>query len=841
MKNVYQKLLKVAFITLAVMIPIVFYGQSTNGKEKVKDNSFEKYWSVNLNVGPNLFYGDLNVYDYYPVMKYNNMWKLGYGLVLTRQFSPVFGVRGQLLNGELSGTKRTINRYSDMDIFEYNLNGTVNFSNLIWHYKPERKLTVYGFVGIGMANWETRLYRLSDDVRVGGNGQDGAGPGKRTTEAVIPAGLGLDYSINEKWGINLEGSYRVVNSDKLDATEGDYKYDAYSYNSLGVTYKFKESANLKSMAKNYDKVKITATPTVLETLQDSIEVTISGTFPEKYFSKKAVMNFTPVLKYPGGSTTLKGITLQGEKMKGECKVINYKEGGNFTYTQKIPYNPAMNTSDLVVTPIIYTINSNETVKCDASINEIKQAKKNIELPEQKLADGVIYTSTKAIFDEDLNLTDPGYVNLDNEKIDFQNLVKPEYENYVKANILQKDAKIYFKVNLSKLDFKLPLNKTNLVEKKLKELTAFINKGYKIREIAINAWASPEGDVSYNQNLSEARKKTATTYMYDVFKKLAKDKKSLVKIAHPETAINFVTAAHGEDWDGFMKSVQASSIKDKNRIANIVNSQSDLNAREREIRKMTVVYKEVEEQILPPLRRAEISVYCQKAQRTEEEMQELSLNKPDSVTVEEILYSATLTKDTTDKMKMYKNAIATYPNDWRAYNNAAYYDFKQSNTKEANGFLEKANSLNPNNATILYNLGVLASRNKNFDQSAAYFNKAQKAGANVNYELGFISLKKGDYTQAQKLISAKKCNYNLGLVQLITKDYQSAANTFKCAPANANTYYMMAVTAARTNNTSLMYENLIKAFKANPTLKATAKNDREFIKYFNAPDFQNVIK
>jgi len=79
--------------------------------------------------------------------------------------------------------------------------------------------------------------------------------------------------------------------------------------------------------------------------------------------------------------------------------------------------------------------------------------------------------------------------------------------------------------LSKLDFKLPLNKTNLVEKKLKELTAFINKGYKIREIAINAWASPEGDVSYNQNLSEARKKTATTYMYDVFKKLAKDKKS----------------------------------------------------------------------------------------------------------------------------------------------------------------------------------------------------------------------------------------------------------------------------------------------------------------------------
>jgi len=841
MKKMYQKLLKVVLVIFATTIPIVFYGQNTTGKEKVKDNSFEKYWSVNVNLGPNLFYGDLGVYDLYPVMKDNNMWKLGYGLVVTRQFSPIFGVRGQLLNGELSGTKRKINRYSNMDIFEYNLNGTVNFSNWIWHYKPERKLTVYGFAGIGMANWKTRLYRLSDDVRIGGNGQSGNGPGSRTTEAVIPVGLGLDYSINENWGVNLEGSCRVVNSDKLDATEGGSKYDRYSYNSLGLTYKFIESANLNSMVKNYNKVKVTATPTVLETLKDSIEVTISGTFPEKYFSKKAIVNFTPVLKYPGGSTTLKGITLQGEKMKGDCKVINYKEGGNFSYTQKIPYNPAMNTSDLVVTPIIYTTSLKEPVKCDASINEIKQAKKFVELPEQKLADGVIYTSTKSIIDEDLNLTDHGYVNLDNENIDFHNLGKQEYENYVKENVQQQDAKIYFKVNLAKLDFKLPLNKTNLVEKKLKELTNFINKGNKIKQITINAWASPEGDISYNQNLSEARKKTATTYMYDVFKKLAKEKKSLVKIAHPETAINFVTAAHGEDWDGFMKSVQSSTIKDKNRILNIVNSQSDLNAREREIRKMTVVYKEIEDKILPPLRRAEISVYCMKPQKTEQEIEELSLNKPDSVTVEEILYSATLRKDTSEILSMYKNAMKVYPNDWRAYNNAAYINFKQHDLKDANSLLEKANTLNPNNATILYNLGVLSSKNKNYDQSAAYFNKAQNAGANVNYELGLISLKKNDYTQAQKLLSSKKCNYNLGLVQLITKDYTSAANTFKCAPATANTYYMMAVTAARTDNTSVMYENLIKAFKADPKLKATAKEDREFIKYFNAPDFQNVIK
>jgi len=77
----------------------------------------------------------------------------------------------------------------------------------------------------------------------------------------------------------------------------------------------------------------------------------------------------------------------------------------------------------------------------------------------------------------------------------------------------------------------------------------------------------------------------------------------------------------------------------------------------------------------------------------------------------------------------------------------------------------------------------------------------------NYELGFISLKKGaDYTQAQKLIAAKKCNYNLGLVQLITKDYQSAGSTFKCAPANANTYYMMGCYRWPVlTNTSLMYE------------------------------------
>ncbi len=106
----------------------------------------------------------------------------------------------------------------------------------------------------------------------------------------------------------------------------------------------------------------------------------------------------------------------------------------------------------------------------------------------------------------------------------------------------------------------------------------------------------------------------------------------------------------------MQAVQSSDIKDKNIIANVVNSQSDPAKREQEIRNMTVIYKEIEDEILPPLRRAEIYVNCYEPSLSDDEIAQFATSDPDSLNINELLYAATLTDDANAKLNIYKTVM-----------------------------------------------------------------------------------------------------------------------------------------------------------------------------------------
>jgi hypothetical protein len=53
--------------------------------------------------------------------------------------------------------------------------------------------------------------------------------------------------------------------------------------------------------------------------------------------------------------------------------------------------------------------------------------------------------------------------------------------------------------------------------------------------------------------------------------------------------------------------------------------------------------------------------------------------------------------------------------------------------------------------------------------------------------------------------------------------------------------MMAVAGARSGDTTMMTTNLSKAISLDPTLKTQAAEDREFIKYYENPEFSNIVK
>jgi tetratricopeptide (TPR) repeat protein len=570
--------------------------------------------------------------------------------------------------------------------------------------------------------------------------------------------------------------------------------------------------DLKKMTKKYETVKYEVTPTVLETNGGKISVSIKGTIPAKYFGKKASVEFAPVLKYANGTTQLKSVTLQGEKVKGtgnSVTVIKKKSGGTFSYTDVIDYKPDMNKSELRVTA------------------KATQKKKTATLGETKLADGVIYTSERIEKEGDIILAD---------------------HNYQKETIITQSAEIFFAKNMTDLNLKnLPLNKDEANAAKLKSFVDFLQKEWKIKNIDIAAWASPEGEETNNQGLSDKRSKTADKYIKDQIKDIvrAKAKAKKEKVDEKKLDADMPTStlsANGEDWNGFLKSIGTSTMKDKDKVVNVVNSETDPTKKEKAINDMVVIYPEIEDVVLPPLRRSSITINYYEPKKTDQQMAMLATTMPDSLKKEELLYAATLTEDLNTKLKIYDAATRIYANDWKGYNNAGYVCIQLGKIDDAKSYLEKANTLNANNGAVINNLGVAAAYNKEYDNAKAYFETAQGLGITEGYNMGAYYIKKGDYTAAVSSYGTRTCTHNIALAQLLSGNSSAAATTLECAnPKSAAVYYLLAIVGARSGNTALIYENLPKAIAADAAYRDQARDDREFLKFNTSAEFLNAIK
>lgn len=578
--------------------------------------------------------------------------------------------------------------------------------------------------------------------------------------------------------------------------------------------------NLNKMAKRYNDVKYEVIPNPIEVHGDKISVTIKGKIPAGYFHKNAGVFIQPVLKYEGGSLKLKPFYLKGENAKGDGTIINSKTGGSFTYSEVINYNPQMNKCQLTANPIAHM--AKQPLNANNTIENVKKLSKAVELGETKLADGLVLTSQRV-------------------KNTGTTILAPD--GYQKESIVTKKATIYFLVNLFDLNMNIALNKDAKAKSDIKDLNDFLAKNWNIKNIEINAWASPEGEERHNAGLSENRAKTANKYIENEIDKALKEiaKKTKTKFKDLKKAINYNIKANGEDWEGFLAALEKSDIKEKNTMINVIRAQSDNLRREQEMRNMTVIYQQVEEKILPPLRRSEINVNFLEPKKSDEEIAKLANTSPSSLDVKELLYAATLTNDLNSKLKIYKTVTETYPQEWKGYNNYAFVAISLGNSNDASNYLEKANSLSPNNATIINNLGVVALMKKDYKAAKGYFETSQKLGTNQNYNMAVLMIKDGNYSGAVSSFGRTSCDYNVALANLLAGNVNEANNSIECASKDAHTYYLAAVIAARNNNANKVFENLKNAINLDSSLKNQAKEDLEFSKFSKTAEFLNAIK
>ena len=536
------------------------------------------------------------------------------------------------------------------------------------------------------------------------------------------------------------------------------------------------SSKLGEMSSNYFAV----TPQVLEAVNGEVPVTISGTFPAKFFPKKAVITATPVLKWEGGSVSGDSYTFIGEKVEGNNQMIPYATGGNFTMKSTYDYVPEMAKSELFV---------------EFSVEVKGKAKA---LPAVKVADGVL--ATAELYAQTTASTNPA-----NAADAFQRVIKQA-----------KQANIMFLIQQANLRW------SELNSAEMKEFTAAVKdvdadkEGKALENIEVSAYASPDGALDLNDRLATQREKNA-----------AKHVNSFLKKSKIEANVDAKYTA--EDWEGFQELVAGSNIADKELILRVLSMYEDPEAREREIKNISSVYGELANEILPQLRRARLTLNYQLIGRSDDEI--LAAVKEDAsvLSVEELLYAATLVENVAEKTAIYKKTTELFANDYRAYNNLAELAFEAADYDAAKNYLSRAAKLNANAAEVNTNLGMIALVEGNVADAESYLVKGTDAEANAA-ALGNLYVAQGQYERAVSVFGETKSNA-AALAQIMAGQYTAANNTLAAVEnVDAYTYYLKAIVGARTNNAAAVAENLVQAVKLDSSLVEKAKKDMEFKKF-----------
>jgi Flp pilus assembly protein TadD len=199
--------------------------------------------------------------------------------------------------------------------------------------------------------------------------------------------------------------------------------------------------------------------------------------------------------------------------------------------------------------------------------------------------------------------------------------------------------------------------------------------------------------------------------------------------------------------------------------------SDKSKREEEIRNIAKTYSEIEDQILPSLRRSVVAMNYTVEGYTDEELIALASSAPASLSVEELLFAATLFDDVNEKYTIYAACAEAYSSDLRGHNNAGVCLMEMGRRNQAEEAFNSARSLDPNNQAVLNNLGAISRQKGKTDEAASLFGKAG-SGPEVNYNKGLVAITKGNYSSAISNMSGST-TANLALAKLLNGDANGA--------------------------------------------------------------------
>lgn len=546
-----------------------------------------------------------------------------------------------------------------------------------------------------------------------------------------------------------------------------------------------------SSLKQFDAKYVKVEPQPLVVKGGKVPARITLDIPAKWFHKKAEVRVTPVLRYAGGEAQGTTYTFQGEKVRGNGVTIAYKQGGKQTITSEFDYIPAMQQSDLYLT------------------FEARIGKKTVKLPAVKVGEGVIATE---------QIASHKYATASIAPDMFQRIIKEKHDADIKFLIQQAGLRSG------------ELNKAAIKEWKERVKAADKAANQNV-DIEVQAYASPDGGYDLNERLAAQREKNTSSYV-----------KRTLKQNKVDAPVNALYTA--QDWEGFKTLVEQSNIQDKDLVLRVLSMYPDPEVREREIKNISSVFRQLADDILPQLRRSRLIANVEIIGKSDEELARMGRQTPDQLNVEELLYSATLFDDDATKKEIYTSATRIYPEDSRAYNNLGTLAYRAGDMKAAFEHFHKAAMVagkagKPNGSTLM-NMALLSVGEGKLSDAEQLLGKAGNV-AELSSAMGLLYVRQGKYAEAASLLADEASN-NAVVAQILNNDYNKALDLLsKIKTPDATTHYLKAIIGARTAQTDLVRDGIATAVKMDPNMAKTIAQDREFAKYVGQDFFRTLVR
>lgn len=508
------------------------------------------------------------------------------------------------------------------------------------------------------------------------------------------------------------------------------------------------------------------------------------TLPAKWCHKRAIVHITPELRYNGMSVTDQTVTIQGENVRDNYQTISYDRGGSVILPFAFAYKPGMEQSDLYLT---FTA----TIKG-----------KKVNLPAIKVARGTIMTADLASISD----VTPALA-----RDAFQRVIKEQYT-----------ADLKFLINRAEV------RAAELNKREVKEWQDVVDNAYQVPnqevDIEIQAYASPDGAQDLNERLSAERERNTSRAVTR-------------QLGNKQIEVNAHYTA--EDWDGFQKLLEASNIQDKELVLRVLSMYPDPEDREREIRNLSHVFTQLADEILPELRRSRLNANVRIIGKSDDELKMFMAQRPGRLSIEEILYTATLYDNAQDQMNAYQQATQLYPNDYRAYNNIGTLYLAQGNYEQAASYFAKAQKIQPNAASNM-NEALLALNHGDLAEAQRLMGSAVEA-PEAGQGIGLLQMHEGKYADAIRSFGNTPSN-TLAIAQIMQGQYADATRTLAAvAQPNGETAYLKAVVAARTNDLQGLISNLRSAIAQDRSYALRAQRDLEFAAFSQTPEFVALVK